>query len=160
MELLLPLTDTAISDCRAHFAEHPNTDPAISAYLTRHVNALLCAEIEAVTTRLIKERIQSGCNDSATSNFLRSLSRSAIRNAKYSEIRDTLKLLGVEYGLKFESEVGTSVGESGIETLGTAVGKRDANSHRHPPNITFRELEQVYSIATSIIEAVRVTLDN
>ena len=77
MALLLPLTDTAISDCRNHINKHPDIDPAVLSYLTRPVNGLMCAEIESVITRLIRERIEVGCSDEATLSFLQSMRRKA-----------------------------------------------------------------------------------
>ena len=51
-----------------------------------------------------------------------------------------------------------SVGEAGIDRLGTAVRKRDEVAHKTPPPITFRELEETYQAATAIVAAVRQTL--
>ena len=157
MPLLLPMTDTAIADCRNHINSHPDIDLAILAYLTRHVNGLMCAEIETVVTRLIRERIEQGC-DNAAANFLASFRRSVVRNAKYAEIGDKLALFGDEFKQRYEDAVDNSVGESGIQKLGIAVGKRDDTAHRAPPNITFKELEEAYTAATAIVDAVAVAL--
>lgn len=158
MPILLPFTDTAITDCRDQMAAHPDTDVAILAYLTSHVNSLMCAEIESVVTRLIKERIQRG-SDEAAASFLTSLRHSVVRNAKYSEIGDKLALLGDEYKQRYEDMVDNSVGEEGIQRLGMAVGRRDDAAHRTPPNITFKELEEAFSAATTIVDAVRIALE-
>ena len=158
--LLLPLTDTAISDCRQHISKYPDIDPAIPAYLTRHVNGLMCTEIEQVITRLIQERIGKGCNDTATSNFMKSMGKSYVRNAKVSEIRDTIKNLGIEYQEKLNLLLEQTVGQDGIDKLGITVGKRNENAHKDPPDITFRELEDVFSIAARVVEAVRLTLES
>lgn len=160
MALLLPATDTAISDCRQHINQYPDIDPVIPAYLTRHVNGLMCAEIERVVTRLIRERLGKGCRDGATSRFLQSLGRSSVRNASVSEIRNTIKLLGGPYQDKFNRLLDQTVGQEGIETLGMAVGKRNENAHESPPDITFRELEDAYSIANRVVDAVRLTLES
>ena len=159
MTLQLPLTDAAVTDCRAHVNQYPDTDPAISAYLTRHVNGLMCAEIEQVVTRLIRERLEAGCSDEATSNFLKTMRRSAVRNATFAEIRDTLTLLGITYRSKFNELIDQTVNEGDIEKLGMAVGKRNQNAHESPPDITFRELEEAFGIATCLVDAVRLTLD-
>lgn len=159
MDILLPLTETAIKDCQSHIKQHPDIDPAISAYLARHVNGLMCMEIEQVVTGLIRDRLAKGCSDTATSNFLKSMGRSSIRNATISEIRNTISLLSNEYKDTFNNTVDQSIGQEGIEKLGIAVGKRNENAHEHPPNITFRELEEVFPIAAKVVEAVRLTLD-
>ena len=138
----LPLTDAAITDCRDHLNQHPDTDSAIIAYLTRHVNGLMCAEIEWVVTRLIRERLETGTSDEATANFLKTMPRSTVRNATFREIRDTLTRLGSAYSSKFSELVDQNVKEDGIEKLGMAVGKRNQNAHEVPPDITFRELNQ------------------
>lgn len=156
--LLLPLTDTAISDCRRHVKQHSDTDPAIIAYLTRHVNGLMCAELEAVVTRLIRDRLKLGCSDNATLNFVNSLQRGTVRNARYREIRSTIKLLGSSYEERFCELVTSAVGEEGIGKLGIAVGKRNEDAHETPPDVTFRELEEAYSVATSVVLAVSRTL--
>ena len=153
MPLLLPLTDTAIADYRQHVGQHPNTDPVILAYLTRHVNGLMCAEIEQVATRLIQERLEIGCRDEATSHYLKSLRRNAVRNATFSEIKNKLALFGTAYLLRFDELVRESVGEAGIEKLGMAVGKRNQDSHENPADVTFRELEEAYSIANAVVNA-------
>ena len=155
---LLPLTGSAITDYQAHLSRHPSTDPIILAYLARHINGLMCAEIEQVTTRLIRERLEIGCSDTATANFLKSMRRGAIRNAKYSEIRDSLSLFGNEYRDRFSELIQVSIGENGIERLGMAVGKRDQDAHDNPPDITFRELEEAYTIAVTVMDAVQQTL--
>ena len=157
--LLLPLTYMAISDCRQHISQHSDIDPAILAYLTRHVNGLMCAEIERVVTRLIRERLGKGCSDAATFSFLQSLRRSSVRNATVSEIRNTIKLLGSEYQEKFNHLLEQTVGQESIEKLGIAVGKRNENAHENPPDITFGELEDAFSIANKVVDAVRLTLE-
>ena len=154
----LPLTDAAIADCREHVNQYPDTDPVITAYLTRHVNGLMCAEIEWVVTRLIRERLEAGCSDDATANFLKTMRRSTVRNASFSEIRDTLALLGSTYRNKFSELVDQTIKEDGIEKLGMAVGKRNQNAHENPPDITFRELEEAFDIAARLVDAVRLTL--
>lgn len=159
VRLLLPLTDTAISDSRQHISQYQNIDPAIPAYLTRYVNGLMCAEIERVVTRLVRERLGKGCSDSATSSFLQSLGRSSVRNATVSEIRNTLKLLGSPYQDKFNHLLEQTIGQDGIEKLGIAVGKRNENAHENPPDITFGELEDAFSIANRVVDAVRLTLE-
>ena len=159
MTLTLPRTDAAIADCRDHVDRHPDTDPAIVAYLTRYVNGLMCAEIEWIVTRLIRERLETGCSDQATSNFLKTLRRNTVRNATFKEIRKTLALLGTTYGNKFSELVDQRVGEEGISKLGITVGKRNQNAHETPPDITFREMEETFTVANNIVDAVRLTLD-
>ena len=80
-----------------------------------------------------------------------------MRNAKISEIRNTVKLFGGEYLTKFNHIVDQHVGEEGVEKLGIAVGKRNEDAHETPPDITFRELEEAYRIAILVIDAVRQT---
>lgn len=159
MDILLPLTETAIKDCQDHMNKYPDTDPAISAYLARHVNGLMCMEIERVVTRLIRDRLALGCSDIATSNFLKSMGRSSVRNATISEIRNTIRLLGNDYRDTFNILVDQSVEQADIEKLGRAVGKRNENAHEDPPNITFRELNEAFSIAIKVVEAVKLTLE-
>ncbi len=160
MALPLPLTDVAMADCQSHAAQCSGSDPSIHAYLTRHVNGLMCAEIESVVTRLVRRKLETGCGDRATLNFVRSLRRSAIRNATFVEIRDTLKLFGSDYGSKFSDLVHDRIGEEGISKLGIAVLKRNTNGHRSPPDITFRELEEAYNAAALVVDAVKQTLEN
>lgn len=100
-----------------------------------------------------------GCSDTATSNFLKSMRRSSVRNATISEIRNTIRLLGNDYRDKFNNLVDQFVGQADIEKLGIAVGKRNENAHENPPNITIIELEDVFSIATKVVEAVKLTLE-
>ena len=138
--------------------QHPDTDSAILAYLTRHINGLMCGEVEQVVTRLIRERLELGCSDDATSNFLKSLRRSTVRNATFREIRGSLALFGETYRDDFSDLVYQSVGESGIEKLGMAVGKRNQDAHENPPDITYLELEEAYTVATTIVDAVQITL--
>ena len=152
--ILLPLTDLAIQDCRRHAMNYPETDPAILAYLTRHVNGLMCAEMEVVITQLIRDRVEAGCRDDATLSFVKSMKRSAVRNATYREIRRTVKLLGNRYENRFCELVGHSVGEEGIEKLGIAVDKRNEDAHKSPPDITFGELEEAFGVATLVVIAV------
>ena len=159
MDILLPLTETAIKDCQDHMNKYPDTDPAIFAYLARHVNGLMCMEIERVVTRLIRDRLALGCSDIATSNFLKSMGRSSVRNATISEIRNTIRLLGNDYRDTFNILVDQSVEQADIEKLGRAVGKRNENAHEDPPNITFRDLQEVFPIAVKVVEAVKLTLE-
>ena len=146
-----------ITDCRTHINAHPGIDPAIVAYLTLHTNAIMCAEIESVVTRLIRERIERG-SDEASGNFLKSWRRGILRNARYSEIRDTIGLFGDEYKSRFIELINNSVGEIGIEALGIAVGGRDETAHGTPPNITFQELEIAYTVASTVVDMVNQVL--
>ena len=156
--LLLPLTDTAIEHCREHLAAHPDTDPAVTAYLARHVNSLMCAEIEIVVTNLIETRVRAGCNDAVTANLLNSLRRNIVRNAQYGEIRNSLKTLSPEIADHFERLVELNVGERGKTMLGNAVAKRNESAHERPPSVTFEELEQVYSVAVEIVKSAQEVL--
>ena len=149
-----------MADYREHVAKYPNTDLPILAYLTRHINGLMCSEIEQVVTRLVKERLALGCGDEATSNYLTSLRRNAIRNAKFSEVKRTLALFGTLYRDYFDKLVQESLGEAGVERLGIAVGKRDQDAHETPPDITFDELEKAFVVASKMVDAVRVTLED
>ena len=100
-----------------------------------------------------------GCSDTATANFLKSLGRSFVRNATISEIRNTIRLLGNDYRYKFNNLVDQSIGQADIEKLGIAVGKHNENPHENPPNITIRELDEAFSIAIKVVEAVKLTLE-
>lgn len=110
-------------------------------------------------TRLIRDRLAIGCSDTATANFLKSMRRSPVRNATISEIRNTIRLLGNDYRDKFNNLVDQSIGQADIEKLGMAVGKRNENAHENPPNITIRELDEAFSIAIKVVEAVKLTLE-
>lgn len=160
MELLLPRTETAITDCRQHLSQHPDIDPAVSAYLARYVNGLMCAEIEQVVSGLIRARLEKGCSDAATFNFLTSWQRGWVRSAKIGEIRDTIGLLGGNYKDTFNNLINQNVGDEGSGKLGRAVSDRNQNAHENPPDITFRELEDVIPFAKKVVEAVRLTLES
>ena len=156
----LPLTTLAIEDCREHFTQHPDIDQAIVDYLVRHVNGLLCAEVEQVVTDLFRSRLEKGTNDVATARYIRrTLGRSVVRNVKYREIKDKIAFFGDDFGIKFEEFVENSVGEEGVETLGMAVGKRDQDAHHQPPSITFSELEEAHRVASLVVEDVQKTLE-
>ena len=159
MTLLLPRTDTAIEDYQHHIEQHPGTDREILAYLTRHINGLMCAEIEQSVTRLIRERLEIGCNDAATSNFLKSVGHSSVRNAKIGEIRIALSRFGDGYQERFNDLVNQTIDEAGFEKLGMAVGKRNQDAHDNPPDITFGELEEAFRVAAVVVDAVRLSLE-
>lgn len=156
----LPLTQTAISDCRYHLAQFPDADPAIGAYLTRYTNGLMCAEIEKVVNGLIRDRLEKGCSDSATRNFLASLRRGVIRNATFSEIRGKMKILGPQYDSEFQTLFEKTVEEGGKEKLGIAVENRDTNAHDDPVDITLNELEDAFAVAVKMVDAVKNVLSN
>ena len=162
MPLLLPLTDTAIADYQNHLREFPGTDPVILAYLTRHINGLMCGEIEQVVTQLIVDRLAIGHRDSGTldffPNFLKSRRISSVRNASFEEIRNTLSSFGPAYREKFNGLVHDAVDNEGIEKLRAAVVKRNEDAHSIPPSITFQEVEETYSVAVAVIDAVSTTL--
>ena len=158
MPELLPLSSAAISDFRSHVSQHPSTDPVILDYLTRHINGLMCAEIEQVVTRLLRERLQAGCSDAATANYLNSFRRSAVRNASYSEIGKTLATLGEAFRDRFRDSVFQDLTQADIEKLGIAVNKRDEDAHEAPPIITFAELAEAYRVAGVVVKAVELTL--
>ena len=155
---LLPLTNAAISDYQHHLESFPNTEQPILDYLVRHINGLMCAEMEQVVTQLIRERLATGCRDEATSNYLLSLRRSSIRNATYSEISRTLALFGNYYRENFDGNARQTLEDSDIEKLGIAVNSRDANAHESPPSITFGELVSAFEVAITVMDAVQQTL--
>ena len=159
---LLPLTGAAIADYQEHLGQYPDTDLAILAYLTRHINGLMCAEIEQVITRLVRERLESGCKDEATANFLKSMPRrSSIENAGVPAIRNTLSRFGDDHLERFNTFVfqPESIGDAGVEKLGIAVRKRNEDAHGNPPDITFRELAESYDVAIKVVDAVRHILE-
>jgi hypothetical protein len=157
-------TDTAIADCKEHFAQcdthfaaPASMNPAIIAYLARHIAVLLCAEIEIVITKMVFARVDA-CGDPAVAQFVKSVRGNIVRNAKHAEIGKKLLLLGDECGERYETEVNARIGPEGIAKLGMAVGTRDESAHSAPPNITFGELEEAYRVAEQIIESVRIAL--
>ena len=155
---LLPLTSAAIADYRNHLESFPRTEQPILDYLVRHINGLMCSEIEQVVTRFVKERLALGCRDEATSNYLLSFRRSSIRNATFSEIGRTLALFGNDYRENFDANARQTLDDSDIEKLGIAVSNRNADAHDSPPSITFGELEVAYNVATTVMDAVQQTL--
>ncbi len=163
MPHLLPLTWTAIADYREHLGQYPDTDPVILAYLTRHINGLMCAEIEQVITSLVCERQGVGHKDEESlnffPNFLNSRRISSIRNARVAQMRIVLSSFGPNYQKKFDKLVRETVDPEGIGKLNTAVKKRNDDSHNIPPTIIFQEVEETYQVATAVIDAVKQTLE-
>ncbi len=162
MEILLPHTDTALSDCLEHVSACEKSlgdgvNPAIKAYLARHVAVLMCAEIESVVTKLIHERVDL-CGDPPVANLVKSVRGNLVRNAKFDEIGNKLALLGKEFRERFNQAVSDSIGVDGIAIIGMAVGKRDASAHSDPPNVTLPELKRAYVAATGLVAAVREAL--
>ena len=156
---LLPLTALAIEDCRDHMSRHLDIDQVIVDYLVRHVNALLCAEIEREVSRLIRERLENGCSDAETLNYvLRYIRHGAVQNATFQEIKQKLSYFDDSFGEKFDRLVRNSIGDEGIGRLSLAVEKRNATSHDSPPSITFGELDDAFSAATVLVDSVRATL--
>ena len=66
---------------------------------------------------------------------------------------------GDSYKERFDTLVNQMIDEAGIEKLGMAVGKRNQDAHDNPPDITFRELQEAFHVATDVVNAVRLTLD-
>ena len=159
MDILLPLTETAIKDCRDHINQYPDIDPVISVYLARYVNGLMCMEIEKVVNSLIRARLAMECNDTATSNFPKLLGMRSVRNATVKEMRNALNLFGKEYKNTFNNLVRHAVNPTDIGKLKIAVKNRNKNAHEHPPDITFGELEEAFSIAVKVVEAFKLTLE-
>ena len=162
MPELLPRTGKAIENYRNHLRQYPDTDPEILAYLTRHINGLICSEIEQEVTHLIAERLRVGYREEESalffSNFLESRRISSIRNATVGEIRVTLSSFGAAYREKFNGLVSQTVGQEGINQLSAAVQKRNDSSHGIPPAIEFQEVEETYRVAVAVVDAVRQTL--
>ena len=94
----------------------------------------------------------------AGSNFLKSLSQSAVCNAKYREITSVIKRFGSDYEERLKESVTSEVGERGISQLGLAVWNRNAIAHKSPPNITFHELETTYAVAEDVVGIVEAVL--
>ena len=155
--MLLPRSDTALSDCREHLQAFPDTDPAIAAYLARHVAVVLCAEIEQAVTSLIVERVNRGC-DQASRGFVRSVRKNLVRNARPGEVADTLKLFGEACHGTYESRINLDLGDEGRGRLGTIVTGRDSTAHAAPIDITFAELETAFSYAVKMVAAVEEAL--
>ena len=156
---MLPLTDTAIEDYQQHIKQYPETNSEIKAYLTRHINGLMCAEIERSLTSLIRERLERGSCDAATANFMKSISYGSPRNAQYKELKKILCRFGVGYEKSLDRRLSQIMNEGGIEKLGVAVAKRNQNAHDNPPDITFRELKEAFAVANAIVEAVQITFE-
>lgn len=108
---------------------------------------------------MIRDRLERGCSDAATFNFLTSWQRGVVRNAKIGEIRNTIGLLGREYRDTFDNLINRNVGDEGIDRLGRAVSERNRNAHDAPPDITFGELEIALTFARKVVDAVRLTLE-
>ena len=119
----------------------------------------MCAEIERSLAHLIRERLEKGCCDTATANFLNSKGLGTPRNAQYKELKRILGRFGVGYRERLDSRLSQIISEGGIEKLGVAVKKRNQNAHDNPPDITFRELMEAFAVANAMVEAVQITLE-
>ena len=159
---LLPLTGAAIADYRQHMSQHPDTDPVILAYLNRHINGLMCAEIEQVVTRLICEKLDAGQQHpearSFFPSFLDARRMGCLRNARVDEMRTTLSAFGLYYRNKFNELLDGGLSSDDINKLNAAVKKRNEDAHSTPPTITFQEVEETYDVATAVMDAVQQTL--
>ena len=163
MPELLPLTGSAIADYQEHLAQYPETDPVILAYLTRHINGLMCAEIEQAVTRFVCERMGTGHSDEQIStffpNFLDSRRISSVRNARFDQIRTTLSSFGLAYRDRFDYLVSQAMNTEETTMLNTAVKKRNDDAHSIPPTVRFEEVTETYRVASAIVDAVRLTLE-
>lgn len=155
--MLLPRTDTALSDCRSHLQRFPDTDPAVVSYLVRHVAVILCGEMETTITRLIVERVSRGCDDGAA-NLVMTVRRNLVRNARPAELADKVALFGDKPATRYQELVEATVGDGGLSRLGTLVKHRDATAHSTPLDLTFAELEKAYSDADSLMQAAEQAL--
>ena len=160
---LLRLTGAAIADYQNHLDEFPNTDPVILAYLTRHINGLMCAEIEQVVTSLVCARLGAGYGDEETSNFFPNFLNyrriSSIRNARVDQIRIALSSFGSDCRERFDRLVREAVDAEDIGKLSTAIRKRTTMPTAFPQPSPFRKSKKAYLIATAVMDAVRLTLE-
>lgn len=155
----LPRTERAIADFQNLLSQYPRTEDAIQSYLTSHINVLMCAEIEREVSRLFRERLEKGCQDEATLNYIMwHIRLGAVGNATVQEIKEKLSFFGSEYGQRFDDAVRRSVGSDGIGRMSIAVKNRNATAHGIPPAIDFQEVAATYQIATAVVDAVRQTL--
>jgi hypothetical protein len=156
--ILLPRSDTALEDCRKHLSDFPDTDPAVTAYLVRHVSVLLCNEIEAALTQLIIDRVDRGCDEGAA-NLVKTVRGGLVRNARPKEMRDAIHLFGEPCGQLYDRRIEEKVGDEGLSRLGTLVSHRNLISHSTPADLTFSELERAYKAAAGLLEAAREALE-
>lgn len=155
----LPRTERAIADFQNLLSQYPHTDEAIQSYLTSHINVLMCAEIEREVSRLFRERLEKGCQDEATLNYIvRHIRHGAVANATVQQIKEKISFFGREYGERFDDAVRQSVGDDGIGKMTLAVQNRNATAHDIPPVIDFQEVAATHRVATAIVDAVRQTL--
>lgn len=155
----LPRTERAIADFQNLLSQYPLTEEVIQSYLISHINVSMCAEIEREVSLLFRERLERGCQDEATLNYItQHIRRGAVANATVQEIKEKLSFFGSEYGKRFDAAVRQSVGNDGIGKMTIAVQKRNAAAHDIPPIIDFQEVVATYQVAAAIVDAVRQAL--
>jgi hypothetical protein len=90
--------------------------------------------------------------------FAKTVSRGFVRNARSGEIGDVLGRFGDNCKARFQSVIGRSIGEAGLNRIGNLVRNRDSFAHLDPPDVTFGELETAFSDVLKMVDAVAQAL--
>lgn len=157
MKRMLPRTETALEECRAHLEISSSYGTPIESYLTNHIAVLLCSELETTVRELVHEHAFVLSED-PVADFVRKFTKNIVRNAKHSEIKDVVGGFGTEYKEAYDLHVRLSIGDGGILRIANTVSHRDDVAHRIPQQLSFVDVDMAYQAAEKIVEAVATTL--
>ncbi len=149
----LAQTEATLEDCRSLLNDRSLAGTPVENILTRHLIITLCAEVEISVRNRLHQYISAN-SSASVANFVGKLGVNVVRNARYSEIKDVMKLLDNSYAVKFENTVRSNLDDADIERVSNVVTARNNIAHGTPTQVTFGEAERAFLAAQQLVDAV------
>ncbi|WNL39611.1 hypothetical protein RN346_03395 [Halomonas sp. PAMB 3232] len=142
-------TRLAVDNCRSHLEESNSWGTEIEAYLTQHILVIMCAEIQQELYLILENRAEEA-SDEELKAFAVATGKKVLRSVGKTEIANFVG----NFGSSAKNHLNSNLDDREVTLYSNAISNRHDVAHSSGSNITFRELENILTPASKLIDAV------
>lgn len=147
-------TRAIIEDCESFVSNPELMGSPIESYLVQHALVVLCAEIQQNIYEIVRARVAQ-TDDQQLANFVSNVAQRVLRSVGKSELAGFVGHFGQQEKKKFNELVDEAV----VTKYNNAVNNRHDIAHRSGVQVTFSELKEAVSAASSILQALASSIE-
>lgn len=141
--------DAIFDICQKHLATTNSNDTEIDSFLTRYLLVYICGEYEKEIKEIIKQRVAK-TGDKELASFV--AEKGDVRSLRISDIKgNILKPFSEKCMKSFDSKIKGKDSEIKYQNI---VENRNLVAHGETVNMTFKELNESYKLATDVVKAI------
>jgi hypothetical protein len=141
--------DAIFDICQKHLSTTNSNDTEIDSFLTRYLLVYICGEYEKEIKEIIKRRVDK-TDDKELASFV--AEKVDVRSLRISDIKGNILKPFSEKCVKFfDSKIRGGDSEIKYQNI---VENRNLVAHGETVNMTFKELNESYKLATDVVKAI------